>query len=68
MLPFFFDSTTASNPLNENHKHVYEKVATGELATLCGCTDEKRCVLVSVKVLENMVDLFDKEYRDHDSK
>jgi hypothetical protein len=67
LLPFFFDSTTSSQPLNENHKHVYDKTS-GEQVSLCGCTDEKRCVLVSVKVLENMVDLFDKEYRDHDSK
>jgi hypothetical protein len=29
---------------------------------------DKRIVLVSIKVLDNQVDLFDKEFRDHDSK
>ena len=38
------------------------------METLCGCSNEKRCVLVSIKVLENMVDLFDLTYRDNDSK
>ena len=38
------------------------------MEALCGCDKDKRAVLVSVKVLDNQVDLFDKEYRDHDSK
>jgi hypothetical protein len=38
------------------------------MEALCGCEEEPRAVLVSVKVLDNQVDLFDKEYRDHDSK
>ena len=38
------------------------------MEALCGCEHDKRSVLVSVKVLDNQVDLFDKEYRDHDSK
>lgn len=36
--------------------------------TQCGCEAEKRVVLVSVKTLENEVDLFDKADRDNDSK
>ena len=38
------------------------------MEALCGCAEDPRAVLVSVKVLDNQVDLFDKEYRDHDSK
>ena len=30
--------------------------------------EERRIVLVSVKVLDNQVDLFDKEFRENDSK
>ena len=37
------------------------------MEALCGCEDNKRCVLVSVKVLDNQVDLFDKEERDNDN-
>ena len=33
-----------------------------------GKEEESRVVLVSVKVLDNQVDLFDKEFRDNDSK
>ena len=40
---------------------------TGKMETLCGCEHEKRCVLVSVKVLDNCVDLFDIEYRSNDN-
>ena len=74
LLPFFFDDvdikpSSLEARVNDNHKHIYEKNAeTGMMESLCGCSSEKRCVLVSVKVLENMVDLFDKEYRDNDSK
>ena len=38
------------------------------MITQCGCDEEKRVVLVSVKTLENEVDLFDKAERDNDSK
>ena len=38
------------------------------MEAVCGCSEEKRAILVSVKVLDNQVDLFDKEFRDHDSK
>lgn len=37
------------------------------MEALCGCEDNKRCVLVSVKVLDNQVDLFDKEERENDN-
>lgn len=69
-MPFFFDEVDSKNELiNDNHKHIYQKnQETGEMEALCGCTDEKRAVLVSVKVLDNQVDLFDKEYRENDSK
>jgi hypothetical protein len=71
LLPFFFDTLDGDKnaALNDNHKHIFQKnTETGEMEALCGCSDEKRAVLVSVKVLDNQVDLFDKEYRDHDSK
>ena len=70
LLPFFFYEIDAKDDgLNDNHKHVYQKnPETGEMEALCGCSDERRSVLVSVKVLDNQVDLFDKEYREHDSK
>lgn len=41
---------------------------TKQLDAVCGCSGEKRAVLVSVKVLDNMVDLFDIESRENDSK
>ena len=67
LLPFFFDSLE-QNPLVENHKHVYIKNEdTGEMETLCGCEHEKRAVMVSVKVLDNSVDLFDVEHRSNDN-
>jgi len=70
LLPFFFhDIDAREDNINDNHKHVYQKnPETGEMEALCGCSDERRAVLVSVKVLDNQVDLFDKEYREHDSK
>jgi len=37
------------------------------MEALCGCSGEKRAVLVSVKVLDNQVDLFDKEFRENDN-
>ncbi len=40
---------------------------TKEIEAVCGCSNERRAVLVSVKVLDNMVDLFDVEYREHDN-
>ena len=55
--------------MNDNHHHTYERdPETGELFTQCGCENEKRVVLVSVKTLENEVDLFDKFGRENDSK
>ena len=70
ILPFFFHEIDArEDSIEDNHKHVYQKnPETGEMEALCGCSDERRAVLVSVKVLDNQVDLFDKEYREHDSK
>ena len=41
---------------------------TGEQEYMCGCADKKRAVLVSVKILDNQVFLFDKETREEDSK
>lgn len=68
-MPFFFDEIDSKDNSDNNHKHVYHKnPETGEMEALCGCDKDKRAVLVSVKVLDNQVDLFDKEYRDHDSK
>ena len=59
LLPFFFDELDNSN--QDNHKHVIEKnPETGEMEAVCGCGQDKRAVLVSVKVLDNQVDLFDK--------
>lgn len=37
------------------------------METLCGCSEEKRSVLVSVKVLDNQVDLFDIQNRDNEN-
>lgn len=51
-----------------DHKHTFMKNEMGQDDYTCGCYDEKRIVLVSVKVLDNQVDLFDKEFRDNDSK
>lgn len=51
-----------------DHQHKLIKNELGEEEYACGCFDEKRIVLVSVKVLDNQVDLFDKEFRDNDSK
>ena len=62
-MPFFFDDVTTKQKVR-NHEHVYAK---GEDEALCGCTDEKRAVLVSVKVLNNQVDLFDKQDRENDN-
>jgi len=67
LLPFFFDELD-QKAVNDNHKHVFQRShETGEMETLCGCSEEKRAVLVSVKVLDNQVDLFDKEYRENDN-
>jgi hypothetical protein len=69
LLPFFFDEIDSRDREGDNHKHIYQKnPETGQMEALCGCAEDKRAVLVSVKVLDNQVDLFDKEYRDHDSK
>ena len=54
--------------INDNHQHILQKnLETKETEAACGCSNEKRAVLVSVKVLDNMVDLFDVEYREHDN-
>lgn len=73
LLPFFFDKIDTRGDknaaINDNHKHVFQKnTETGEMEATCGCSDEKRAILVSVKVLDNQVDLFDKEFRENDSK
>ena len=70
LLPFFFDELNSTRPDSaDNHKHVFQKnPETGAMEALCGCGPETRAVLVSVKVLDNQVDLFDREFRDHDSK
>ena len=53
LLPFFFDELD-QRPTNDNHKHVFHKSpATGKMEALCGCDEDKRAVLVSVKVLDN---------------
>lgn len=66
ILPFFFDDIRQKS--TDNHKHIFQKnPETGEMEALCGCEDNKRCVLVSVKVLDNQVDLFDKEERENDN-
>ena len=38
------------------------------MEALCGCSNERRAVLVSVKVLDNQVDLFDIEDRENDNQ
>jgi hypothetical protein len=37
---------------------------TKEIEAICECSNERRAVIVSVKMLDNMVDLFDVEYRE----
>ena len=44
-----------------------KNVEMREREAVGGCSNERRAVLVSVKVLDNMVDLFDVEYREHDN-
>ena len=53
---------------SDSHQHIVEKDNNGVNQYTCGCQFDKRIVLVSIKVLDNQVDLFDKEFRDHDSK
>ena len=68
LLPFYFEKMdqTISDP---NHQHAIEYNSdTGVEDFVCGCSADKRAILVSVKVLDNQVDLFDIEFRDHDSK
>jgi hypothetical protein len=61
LLPFLFDV--------KDHEHTIVKNALGEEVYGCGCSDqEKGVVLVSIKVFDNQVDLFDKEFRENDSK
>jgi hypothetical protein len=52
ILPFFFHQL--NKPNIDNHTHVFDRnPETGEKEAICGCGDEKRVVLVSVKVLDN---------------
>jgi hypothetical protein len=67
LMPFFFDDVTLQRKPGLNHNHVYFE-QEGEMQTLCGCSDEKRAVLVSAKVLDNQVDLFDKCERENDNQ
>jgi len=71
LLPFYYDEVDNNSEAMEedpNHKHVFGKnPETGEQEAVCGCGHDKRSVLVSVKVLDNQVDLFDKEFREHDN-
>lgn len=64
LLPFFFDEKQSS----KNHKHIIARSSDSLLGhAMCGCSEEKRAILVSVKVLDNQVDLFDKDFRDNDN-
>jgi hypothetical protein len=68
LLPFYFEKLdqTQNDP---NHEHAIEYNSdTGQEDFVCGCSADKRAILVSVKVLDNQVDLFDIEFRDHESK
>lgn len=68
LLPFYFEKLDQTL-LDPTHQHEIERNSdTGLDEYVCGCSADKRAVLVSVKVLDNQVDLFDIEYRDHDSK
>jgi len=54
--------------LDPTHEHETElNSETGLEDYICGCSTDKRAILVSVKVLDNQVDLFDIEFRDHDN-
>ena len=68
LLPFFFEQLDQTQ-LDPTHEHETElNSETGLEDYICGCSTDKRAILVSVKVLDNQVDLFDIEFRDHDSK
>ena len=72
LLPFFFDLVDTQDvklkSLNDNHSHIFQRdLQTKRNEAVCGCSNEKRAVLVSVKVLDNMVDLFDLESRENDN-
>ena len=68
LLPYFFDDLD-QRATNDNHKHVFQKdEMSGQMEAICGCTNERRAVLVSVKVLDNQVDLFDVQERDNDNQ
>ena len=52
LLPFLFDTTNSEE--KDNHEHVYHtNPETQESEAICGCAEEKRAILVSVKVLDN---------------
>ena len=67
LLPFYFEKVDLRN--DPNHECAIEYNSdTGQEDYVCGCSADKRAILVSVKVLDNQVDLFDIEFRDHESK
>ena len=67
LLPFFFDRLD-QKLLDPTHECEVERNSdTGIEEYVCGCSSDKRAVLVSVKVLDNQVDLFDIEFRDHEN-
>lgn len=64
VMPFFFDDVGLPST---NHEHVYFENTRGQMQTLCGCSNERRSVLVTIKVLNNQVDLFDKSNGENDN-
>jgi len=52
LLPFFFHGNYKKKDLADNHEHIIMTGPNGN-EMLCGCEDGNRCVLVSVRVLEN---------------
>ena len=72
LMPFFFDEIESKDEemkaLNDNHMHV---IISGnpskEIEALCGCSNYKRALLVSLKMQNYLIDLFDIEERDNDN-
>ena len=68
ILPFFF-YPIHSKPTFLNHHHIIKtNPQTQTPEALCGCNASRRCCLVSIKVLDNQVDLFDRQGREDESK
>ena len=68
ILPFFF-YPIHSKPTFLNHHHIIKtNPQTQTPEALCGCNASRRCALVSIKVLDNQVDLFDRQGREDESK